>query len=263
MPARPTAIARPGSMNGSRSRPVPASRSTPRIASIAKPATSRIRTATSPGFRRRAAAARITRRCDHDCVSRRPAESRPAGHDTATLKAFSGQAGREAGRCGDQAASCQSIRHPVSLRFNAKRGIVACLDAGDAGLGFASETILEITGARQTLMFSIRFNRWTIAALAFAALALPGSLSAQTPDHPAGNFGPIPDQERPEVADHVGQLSGRPSRQRGARRLFGRGVLPLGAAQRSRRTTNCSIAPSSPRWPMATSTRRSSSPTAS
>ena len=34
-------------------------------------------------------------------------------------------------------------------------------------------------------MFSIRFNRWTIAALAVTALALPGALSAQTPDHPA------------------------------------------------------------------------------
>ncbi|MGZ5875412.1 MAG: tetratricopeptide repeat protein [Bradyrhizobium sp.] len=36
-------------------------------------------------------------------------------------------------------------------------------------------------------MFSIRFNRWTIAAIAFTALALPGSVSAQTPDHPADN----------------------------------------------------------------------------
>src|SRR6202166_1600385 len=33
-------------------------------------------------------------------------------------------------------------------------------------------------------MFSIRLNRWTIAAFAFTALAVPGSLSAQTPDHP-------------------------------------------------------------------------------
>jgi tetratricopeptide (TPR) repeat protein len=36
-------------------------------------------------------------------------------------------------------------------------------------------------------MFSIRFNRWTIAAIAFTALALPGSVSAQTPEHPADN----------------------------------------------------------------------------
>ena len=34
-------------------------------------------------------------------------------------------------------------------------------------------------------MFSIRFNRWTIAAFAFTTLAVPGTLSAQTPDHPA------------------------------------------------------------------------------
>jgi hypothetical protein len=53
-----------------------------------------------------------------------------AGHDTATLKAFSGRAGREAGLIGGiSGLSCQSIRHPVSLRINAKRGIVACLDA--------------------------------------------------------------------------------------------------------------------------------------
>ena len=100
--------------------------------------------------------------------------------------------------------------------------------------GFASETILEIPGARQTLMFSNRFNRLDLlAALAFAALAAPGSLSAQTPDHPARHVGPVPDQERPQVADHLRQLSGRPSCQRRARRLLGRGVLPLGAAQRS------------------------------
>ena len=42
---------------------VRASRSTPRTASTAKPATSRTRTATSPGFRRRAAAGPITRAC--------------------------------------------------------------------------------------------------------------------------------------------------------------------------------------------------------
>jgi tetratricopeptide (TPR) repeat protein len=41
-------------------------------------------------------------------------------------------------------------------------------------------------------MFSIRFNRWTIAALAFTALAVPGSLSAQTPGHPADNSAQFP-----------------------------------------------------------------------
>src|SRR5215472_12038388 len=33
-------------------------------------------------------------------------------------------------------------------------------------------------------MFSIRCNRWTAAALALAAMALPGSVLAQTPEHP-------------------------------------------------------------------------------
>src|ERR1700722_10073701 len=41
-------------------------------------------------------------------------------------------------------------------------------------------------------MFSIRFNRWTIAAFAFTALALPGSVSAQTPDHPTDNSAQFP-----------------------------------------------------------------------
>lgn len=41
-------------------------------------------------------------------------------------------------------------------------------------------------------MFSIRFNRRTLAALAFAALAVPGSVAAQTPDHPAGNSAQFP-----------------------------------------------------------------------
>src|SRR5229473_546200 len=41
-------------------------------------------------------------------------------------------------------------------------------------------------------MFSTRFNRWTIAALAVTALAMPGSLSAQTPDHPADNSAQFP-----------------------------------------------------------------------
>src|SRR5260221_5092935 len=45
---------------------------------------------------------------------------------------------------------------------------------------------------RRTVMFSTRFNRWTIAAFAFTALAMPGSLSAQTPDHPSDNSAQFP-----------------------------------------------------------------------
>src|SRR5438876_899956 len=41
-------------------------------------------------------------------------------------------------------------------------------------------------------MFSIRFNRWTIAAFAFTALAVPGPLAAQTPGHPADNSAQFP-----------------------------------------------------------------------
>src|SRR4030088_2451034 len=41
-------------------------------------------------------------------------------------------------------------------------------------------------------MISTRFNRWTIAALAVAALALPGQLSAQTPEHTGDNSAQFP-----------------------------------------------------------------------
>src|ERR1700681_4609189 len=41
-------------------------------------------------------------------------------------------------------------------------------------------------------MISTRFNRWTIAAFTFAALAVPGSLSAQTPEHTGDNSAQFP-----------------------------------------------------------------------
>src|SRR6266478_4073783 len=41
-------------------------------------------------------------------------------------------------------------------------------------------------------MFSIRFNRWIAAAFVVTALAIPCSLSAQTPDHPADNSAQFP-----------------------------------------------------------------------
>ena len=61
-------------------------------------------------------------------------------------------------------------------------------------VGFAFEMIepAKTLELRRTVMFSIRFNRWTIAAFAFTALAVPGSLSAQTPDHPADNSAQFP-----------------------------------------------------------------------
>src|SRR4051812_18281065 len=47
--------------------------------------------------------------------------------------------------------------------------------------------------ARANRMISIRCNRWTFAALALSAMALPGSISAQTPDRPeATNMAQFP-----------------------------------------------------------------------
>jgi hypothetical protein len=59
-------------------------------------------------------------------------------------------------------------------------------------VGFAFEKIRKILELGRTVMFSIRFIRWTIAAFAAAALAVPGALSAQTPDHPADNSALFP-----------------------------------------------------------------------
>lgn len=58
--------------------------------------------------------------------------------------------------------------------------------------GFAFETIRKNLELGRTVMFFIRFNRWAVAALAFTAMATPCSLSAQTPDHPAGNSAQFP-----------------------------------------------------------------------
>src|SRR5258708_32629678 len=41
-------------------------------------------------------------------------------------------------------------------------------------------------------MFSTRFNRWTIAALTIAALAAPGAVLAQTPEHTGDNAAQFP-----------------------------------------------------------------------
>src|SRR4051794_30629897 len=41
-------------------------------------------------------------------------------------------------------------------------------------------------------MSSIGFNRWTVAAFALTAVAMPGSLWAQTPDHPSDNSAQFP-----------------------------------------------------------------------
>jgi tetratricopeptide (TPR) repeat protein len=42
------------------------------------------------------------------------------------------------------------------------------------------------------VILSTRLNRWTVAAFAVAALALPGAVCAQTPDHPTDNSAQFP-----------------------------------------------------------------------
>src|ERR1700735_5114545 len=92
-----------------------------------------------------------------------------------------------------------SGRSPLSFRLNAKSGIVEWLDA-DGWVRIRDRCKRpafcnipsQHPGARRIVMLSLRFNRWTIAALSFAALTLPGSLSAQTPDHPADSSAQFP-----------------------------------------------------------------------
>src|SRR6202158_3575516 len=60
-------------------------------------------------------------------------------------------------------------------------------------VGFAFEKIRKFLELRRTVMSSIRYNRWTIVvAVADAELPMPGSLFAQTPDHPADNAAQFP-----------------------------------------------------------------------
>ena len=81
-------------------------------------------------------------------------------------------------------------------------------------------------------MFSIRFNRSTIAALAFTALAVPGSLSAQTPDHPTDNSAQFPNSRDMKSLTMSGSyLAARhASVERDANSAAA--FLPLGAAHR-------------------------------
>src|SRR6185437_2265834 len=75
---------------------------------------------------------------------------------------------------------------PESLRLDSKHGIVTrqwrflMLPQG-----VAFETIRKIPQKlERAVMFSIRCNRWTVAALALIAIVMPASISAQTPEHP-------------------------------------------------------------------------------
>ena len=82
-------------------------------------------------------------------------------------------------------------------------------------------------------MLSIRFNRWTIAAVTVAALAAPGAVLAQTPEHPATMRAQFPSKTDLKALTTSGSyLAARhASVERDAG--FRCGVLSLGAAHRS------------------------------
>jgi len=81
-------------------------------------------------------------------------------------------------------------------------------------------------------MLSTRFNRWTIAALTIAALAAPGAVLAQTPEHTGDNSAQFPSKADLKGLTTAGSyLAARhASVERDAN--SGRRVLPLGAAHR-------------------------------
>jgi hypothetical protein len=58
---------------------------------------------------------------------------------------------------------------------------------------FACETILKfLQSEMRAVMFFIRCNRWTVAAIALAATMLPGAVVAETPDRPADSAAQFP-----------------------------------------------------------------------
>ena len=56
----------------------------------------------------------------------------------------------------------------------------------------ASKRAKFLKKLERTVMFSIRCNRWTVAALALTAMAVPGSISAQTPERPDATTAQFP-----------------------------------------------------------------------
>src|SRR5947209_751943 len=181
MPGHRTAIVPRASMNWSRSPRVCVSRSMRRTASTAKPAISRIPTATSPGCRRRAAAAPITRRCK----SFRAASSRgwPRYRHTKSVTRTGWP------KSTVTATVCRQFASRILAdNRQTRHGPAASMLPGRLRI----QPCPPIPGARRIVMFPIRFNRLAIAAAALASLMLPGAVLAQTPDHPTDSSAQFP-----------------------------------------------------------------------
>ena len=170
MPGRRRAIVRPASTNGSRTAVSRVSSSTRRTASTAKPATSRIRTRTSPGCRPRAAAGRTIRTCDR-------AERRG---DRARLPRFRRRSGLN--RLPHRALRAPRIT--VSLRACDKKIILARRCIGRSILP-VQRSELSAEPVRQwsprDLFAAVPACRHWHRRLAFDCPGLPSALAAQAP----------------------------------------------------------------------------------
>jgi hypothetical protein len=103
-----------------------------------------------------------------------------AGHDTAILARF------DAGYLGHKGLPAD----PNILQILAVgRQTRHCRRLEERPTGFVSKTTSPFQQPERTVMLSIR-NRWT--AIAVAALLLPGTVLAQTPDHPSDNTAKFP-----------------------------------------------------------------------
>ena len=111
-------------------------------------------------------------------------------------------------------------------------------------------------------MLSTRMNRWTFAAITLAALAAPAAVLAQTPEHTGDNAAQFPSKaDLKSLTTSGSYLAARHAsveRDAASAAAFYRSAL-----RTDPKNNELWTAPSSPRWPMATSTRPSSSPIAS
>src|SRR3954470_21671113 len=176
MPGRSSVIAPPASMSSSRKRGVPGSRSTPRIASTARPATSRTPCRTSTGWCPKAGEAPITRTCRLILAATAAAlPSVPAaavvGDRTALTAYIHARAAETAAPLDDAAAAyAAALTLTPDNEVLAQRAMRTGLWAGDEALALRAAAILDRAGTinpEGRLLLAaeaVKAKRWPAAA---------------------------------------------------------------------------------------------------